>query len=176
MDGIAAYRAARARGEFADDGYGDVFLVVDGWPTLRKDFEDLEDVATDLAARGLAYGVHVIAACARSFDLRPATRDLFGSRIELRLGDPVDTAIDRVAAQLVPQNAPGRGVAGTKHQMHLALPRIDGNGDERGLGRPRRRWWTGARSGRPGSGRHGCACCRRTYPSRRCRRRTRAWR
>jgi S-DNA-T family DNA segregation ATPase FtsK/SpoIIIE len=133
VDGIAAYRAARARGEFADDGYGDVFLVVDGWPTLRKDFEDLEDVTTDLAARGLAYGVHVIAACARSFDLRPATRDLFGSRIELRLGDPVDTAIDRVAAQLVPQNAPGRGVAATKHQMHLALPRIDGKRDERGL-------------------------------------------
>ena len=26
----------------ADDGYGDVFLVVDGWSTLRADFDDLE--------------------------------------------------------------------------------------------------------------------------------------
>ncbi|MEV6493476.1 type VII secretion protein EccCb, partial [Actinoplanes sp. NPDC051633] len=133
VDGIASYRAARDRGEFADDPYGDVFLVVDGWPTLRKEFEDLEGVASDLAARGLAYGVHLIVTCGRSFDLRPATRDLFGSRIELRLGDPVDTAVDRIAATRVPADAPGRGVAVTKHQMHLALPRVDGVHGEQGL-------------------------------------------
>jgi S-DNA-T family DNA segregation ATPase FtsK/SpoIIIE len=133
VDGIAAYRAARARGEFPDDPYGDVFLVVDGWPTLRKEYEDLEETTVDLAARGLAYGVHVIAACARSFDLRPAVRDLFGSRLELRLGDPVDTAVDRDAAQRVPKDAPGRGVAATKHQMHLALPRTDGVRADHGL-------------------------------------------
>jgi S-DNA-T family DNA segregation ATPase FtsK/SpoIIIE len=133
VDGIAAYRAARARGEFPDDPYGDVFLVVDGWQTLRKEFEDLEETVCDVAARGLAYGVHVIAACARSFDLRPAVRDLFGSRVELRLGDPIDTVVDRIAAQRVPTGAPGRGVAASKHQMLLALPRIDGVQADRGL-------------------------------------------
>lgn len=133
VDGIAAYRTARARHDFPDDPYGDVFLVVDGWQTLRKEFEDLEETVCDLAARGLAYGVHVIAACARSFELRPAVRDLFGSRVELRLGDPVDTMVDRIAAQRVPEGAPGRGVAASKHQMLLALPRIDGVEADRGL-------------------------------------------
>jgi S-DNA-T family DNA segregation ATPase FtsK/SpoIIIE len=133
IDGIGAYRAARARGEFADDPYGDVFLVVDGWATLRKEFEDLEDAVGDLAARGLSYGVHLMVACARSFDLRPAMRDLFGSRIELRLGDPIDTGVDRVAAQRVPEHQPGRGVAASKHQMLLALPRTDGMPTDHGL-------------------------------------------
>ncbi|RKR91899.1 S-DNA-T family DNA segregation ATPase FtsK/SpoIIIE [Micromonospora pisi] len=133
IDGIIGYRVARGRGEFPDDPYGDVFLVVDGWQTLRKEFEDLEEVVCDLAARGLAYGVHVIAACARPFDLRPAVRDLFGSRAELRLGDPIDTMVDRVAAQRVPQGEPGRGVSGSKHQMLMALPRIDGVQADSGL-------------------------------------------
>jgi ESX secretion system protein EccC len=79
-----------------------------------------------IAARGLAYGVHVIAACSRSFDLRPNVRDLFGSRIELRLGDPIDTMVDRASALNVPEHAPGRGVATTRHQLLMALPRIDG--------------------------------------------------
>ena len=133
IDGIAAYRAARAAGAHADQEYGDVFLVVDGWQTLRKEYEDLEERFADLAARGLAYGVHLAVSCARSFEMRPALRDLFGTRIELRLGDPVDTGVDRTAALRVPDRAPGRGVAPTKHQMHLALPRIDGVRAETGL-------------------------------------------
>ncbi|OZM71331.1 type VII secretion protein EccC [Amycolatopsis antarctica] len=126
VDGIAAYREAKARGEFPEDSYGDVFLVVDGWQTLRKEFEDVEETVCDIAARGLAYGVHVVAACARFFELRPAVRDLFGSKAELRLGDPIDTMIDRVGALNVPESAPGRGLATSKHQMLLAVPRADG--------------------------------------------------
>jgi S-DNA-T family DNA segregation ATPase FtsK/SpoIIIE len=126
VDGIDAYRQARARGEFAEDPYGDVFLVIDGWQTLRKEFEDIEDTVSDIAARGLAYGVHVLGAASRWFDLRPAIRDLFGSKIELRLGDPIDTTVDRMAALTVPENSPGRGVSSTKHQLLMALPRIDG--------------------------------------------------
>ncbi|WP_278257571.1 FtsK/SpoIIIE domain-containing protein [Nocardioides convexus] len=41
IDSIETYRSRRAQGR-ADDGYGDVFLVVDGWGTLRSDFDDLE--------------------------------------------------------------------------------------------------------------------------------------
>ncbi|MFI0453553.1 type VII secretion protein EccCa [Actinomadura sp. 6N118] len=133
VDGIATYRAARARGEFVDDPYGDVFLVVDGWQTLRKEFEDLEAAVGDLATRGLAYGVHVIATASRAFDLRPAVRDLFGSKAELRLGDPIDTTVDRMAALSVPEGSPGRGVTGDKHQLLFALPRIDGVEAEDGL-------------------------------------------
>ncbi|MFD2467652.1 type VII secretion protein EccCa [Amycolatopsis silviterrae] len=122
IDGMAVYRERRPE----DDRYGDVFLVVDGWPTLRKDFEDLEDLIAAIAARGLAYGVHLVVSCSRSFDLRPNVRDLFGSRIELRLGDPVDTTVDRMSALNVPENSPGRGIASTGHQLLMALPRLDG--------------------------------------------------
>jgi DNA segregation ATPase FtsK/SpoIIIE, S-DNA-T family len=126
VDGMATYRQARANGVVTDDPHGDVFLVVDGWATLRKDFEDLEDVLINIATRGLNYGVHVVVAAARWFDMRAQIRDLFGSKVELRLGDPIDTAIDRVGALRVPEAAPGRGLGVTKHQVLTGLPRIDG--------------------------------------------------
>ena len=50
----------RASGEIAGDSFGDVFLVVDGWLTVRQEFEQLETAITALAARGLGYGIHVI--------------------------------------------------------------------------------------------------------------------
>ncbi|WIM96257.1 type VII secretion protein EccCa [Actinoplanes oblitus] len=88
----------------------DVFLVVDGWSTVRTDFEELEPVLTDLATRGLSYGIHLVAAASRWMDFRPAVRDLFGSRLELRLGDPADSSVGRRAAAAVPEQQPGRGV------------------------------------------------------------------
>ncbi|WP_433269063.1 type VII secretion protein EccCa [Actinosynnema sp. CS-041913] len=127
IDGIATYRRLRAEGKFADSPYGDVFLVIDGWQTLRSDFDDLEEAVGDIAARGLSYGVHVVASAARSFDLRMNVRDLFGSRLELRIGDPIDSFIDRRAAMSVPADAPGRGISMTAHQTLVALPRIDGS-------------------------------------------------
>ncbi|HEX6359396.1 type VII secretion protein EccCa [Actinophytocola sp.] len=125
IDGMPAYRALRAEGR-VDDPYGDVFLVIDGWLTLRKDFDDQEEVITSIAQRGLAYGVHLLVSTARWFDLRPQVRDVLGSRVELRLGDPIDTNIDRTGALRVPENSPGRGIGPTKHQILTALPRIDG--------------------------------------------------
>ncbi|EME58535.1 type VII secretion protein EccC [Amycolatopsis decaplanina] len=126
IDGIVTYRRLRAEGQFAEHSHGDVFLVVDGWQTLRNDFPDLEEMVGDVAARGLSYGVHVVAGCSRSFDLRMNVRDLFASRLELKIGDPIDSVIDRRAAMSVPPDAPGRGIAMSGHQMLVALPRIDG--------------------------------------------------
>ncbi len=134
VDGMATYRRLRREGKFGEDPYGDVFLVIDGWLTLRNDFEDLEDSITDLAARGLSYGIHVLGSCARWFDLRSGIRDLFGTRLELRLGDPSDSFIDRKAALNVPATEPGRGITQTKHQMLVALPRIDGMAVSEDLG------------------------------------------
>jgi DNA segregation ATPase FtsK/SpoIIIE, S-DNA-T family len=126
IDGMADYRRAWHEGRFGDDQYGDVFLVIDGWLTLRNEFDDLEDKITDLATRGLSYGVHVVASCARWFDLRPGIRDLFGTRLELRLGDPADSFLHRKAAANVPAGAPGRGITDSGHQILIGLPRIDG--------------------------------------------------
>ncbi|WP_139979277.1 type VII secretion protein EccCa [Nocardioides litoris] len=128
IDSVESYRTRRAQGR-ADDGHGDVFLVVDGWGGLRSDFDDLEPVVQALAARGLAFGLHVVASATRWADFRAAMRDVLGTRVELRLGDPTDSEVDRRAAALVPTGRAGRGlVAGGLHVL-TALPRIDGDGD-----------------------------------------------
>jgi S-DNA-T family DNA segregation ATPase FtsK/SpoIIIE len=126
IESIAVYRRRRAAGEIAGDGFGDVFLVVDNWLTLRQDYEQLEADITALAARGLGYGIHIVAATNKWSEFRPGIRDLFGTRFELRLGDPYESDMGRTLAANVPERSPGRGL--TKDGMHFltALPRIDG--------------------------------------------------
>ncbi|KRF16512.1 ATP-binding protein [Nocardioides sp. Soil797] len=133
IDSIETYRSRRAQGR-ADDGYGDVFLVVDGWSTLRSDFDDIEIELQTLAQRGLTFGVHLLVAAGRWADFRAALRDIFGTRLELRLGDPLDSEIDRKVAQLVPTGRPGRGLITGKLHFLSALPRIDGDQDAATLG------------------------------------------
>ncbi|WP_249999821.1 type VII secretion protein EccCa [Actinoplanes sp. M2I2] len=112
IDSMASYRRRRANPANPGtdtDPFGDVFLVIDGWATLRKEYEELEPVITDIATRGLSYGIHVVAGTSRWMDFRPAIRDMFGSRLELRLGDPSDSTVNRRAAMTVPEKA-GRGI------------------------------------------------------------------
>ena len=119
IDSMDAYRRVAARP-------ADVFLVVDGWGTLRSDFDALETAITKVAARGLAYGVHVIVASNRWAEIRPQLKELLATRIELRLGEPFESEVNRRIAANVPENAPGRGL--TRDGFHLlgALPRRDG--------------------------------------------------
>jgi S-DNA-T family DNA segregation ATPase FtsK/SpoIIIE len=120
VQGLVDRREASGR---HGDLYGEVFLVVDGWSTLRSDFDDLEAVVQQVAVRGLAHGVHVVATATRWSDFRPTMRDLFGTRLELRLGDPVDSEIDRRAASSVPVDRPGRGLVDGLHFLS-ALPDV----------------------------------------------------
>lgn len=125
IDSIAAFRRLRAAGEIQGDGFGDVLLVVDGWLTLRQDYEQLEDEIRALAERGLGYGIHVVAAANKWSEFRPGIQDLFGTRLELRLGDPYESEVGRALAANVPEGSPGHGL--TRDGMHFlaALPRID---------------------------------------------------
>jgi S-DNA-T family DNA segregation ATPase FtsK/SpoIIIE len=129
VDSMATYRKRRAAaaGGAADDPFGDVFLVIDGWGTLRNEYDDLESVVTEMANRGLSYGVHVVASASRWMDFRPAIRDLFGSRLELRLGDPSDSSVSRKAASNVPERTPGRGLTGEQLHFLTALPKLAGS-------------------------------------------------
>lgn len=124
IDSMQTYRERRRRGEAGDSPYGDVFLVIDGWQTIRNDFEDLEQALGDIATRGLAYGVHLMISVARWFDLRTNVRDLCGTKLELRLGDPIDSLVDRRSAILVPDHAPGRGMTTGRHHFLIAAPRL----------------------------------------------------
>jgi S-DNA-T family DNA segregation ATPase FtsK/SpoIIIE len=126
IDSVAAYRRRRAAGEFADDPFGDVFLVVDGWNTLRQEYEELEQTITNLANRGLGFGVHVVITAVRWAEVRINMRDLLGTKLELRLGDPAESEIDRRAAQNVPEKTPGRGLTRDKLHFLAAVSRIDG--------------------------------------------------
>jgi DNA segregation ATPase FtsK/SpoIIIE, S-DNA-T family len=126
IDTIETYRQRLASGS-ADDGYGDVFLVVDGWATLRAEFEEVELQLQTLAARALSFGLHFLVSANRWLDIRAATRDTFGTRLELRLGDPTDSEIDRKVAALVPRGQPGRGLVGSKHHFLAALPQLNSN-------------------------------------------------
>ncbi|GIJ49689.1 type VII secretion protein EccC [Virgisporangium aliadipatigenens] len=133
IESIGAYRRMRAAGEITDDPFGDVFVVVDGWGTLREDFDELETRLTRIAARGLGFGVHLVITANRWMELRMNIRDLLGTRLELRLGDPNESEIDRRVAVNVPTGAPGRGLSRDKLHYLAALPRIDGDGDPESL-------------------------------------------
>jgi S-DNA-T family DNA segregation ATPase FtsK/SpoIIIE len=136
IDSIATYRRQVAAGQHQGDGWGDVFLVIDGWLTVRQEFETLEPVITDLAARGLGYGIHIVAATNKWSEFRPGIRDLFGTKIELKLGDAYESEVNRKQSLAVPEGVPGRGL--TRDGMHFlsALPRIDGvqNGEDLSTG------------------------------------------
>ncbi|MEV4462680.1 type VII secretion protein EccCa [Micromonospora echinofusca] len=129
IDSVASYRRRRAAGEFADDPFGDVFLVVDGWNTLRQEYEELEQTITTLANRGLGFGVHVVLTAVRWAEIRINMRDLLGTKLELRLGDPNESEIDRRAAANVPTGSPGRGLTRDKLHFLTAISRIDGRRD-----------------------------------------------
>jgi DNA segregation ATPase FtsK/SpoIIIE, S-DNA-T family len=125
IENMAAYRELRRAGRHRDDPFGDVFLVVDGWGSLRADFEDLDPPIRQLAARGLTYGVHLVLTTNRWSDVHSGLRDQLGTRIELRLGDAIDSVIDMRAAARVPQ-LPGRGLTPDKLHFLAAVPRMDG--------------------------------------------------
>ncbi|CAM3358072.1 type VII secretion protein EccCa [Stackebrandtia soli] len=133
VDSMQTYRKMRADGRVTDDPFGDVFLCIDGWQTVREDFEALEGVITQIAQRGLGYGVHVVATTAKWSTFRPAIRDVFGSKIELKLADAFDSFVGRKVAEQVPANRPGRGMDPGGLHMLAALPRIDGNPDANDL-------------------------------------------
>ncbi|MFE0731267.1 type VII secretion protein EccCa [Streptomyces antibioticus] len=125
VDSMPTYRKRRAAGEFPDEPDGDVFLVIDGWSTVRQDFDRHIPTFNALAARGLNYGVHLVVTTARWVELSSSVRDQAGTRLELRMGDAMDSQIDSRKAAAVPRS-PGRGLAGDKLHYLSALPRIDG--------------------------------------------------
>ncbi|MDF2980046.1 MAG: FtsK/SpoIIIE family protein putative EssC component of Type secretion system, partial [Actinomycetospora sp.] len=141
VESMVDLRARRRRsGELApgtggSDVLGDVFLVIDGWHAFRSEYEQLEQTVISLATGGLSYGVHVVIAATRWAELRPALRDLLGTRFELRLGDPSESEVDRRVAAVVPAGRPGRGLSRDKLHVLTALPRLDGVADAADLGR-----------------------------------------
>ncbi|GAA2835622.1 type VII secretion protein EccCa [Crossiella cryophila] len=136
IDSMVEFRNRKRRGEIPGDLYGDVFLVIDGWLNFKQEFENLEMQVVSIASQGLSFGVHVVIGATRWAEIRPALKDLLGTRFELRLGDPSESEVDRRVAVNIPQNRPGRGLSVEKLHFLVALPRIDAmpNAEDVGAG------------------------------------------
>ncbi|GHJ94353.1 type VII secretion protein EccC [Streptomyces sp. NE5-10] len=128
VDSIQTFRRLRARGDISvtDQPWGDVFLLIDGWGNFRTEYEGLEPAVVDIAARGLGYGIHVVITASRSMEVRANLKDHLMNRLELRLGDTMDSELDRKIAANVPTGVPGRGLTPEKLHFMAAVPRIDG--------------------------------------------------
>jgi len=111
------------------DNYDEVVLAVDGWATLRREFDALEEPITVMAAQGLSVGVHVVLTANRWAELRPMLKDHIGTRIELRLGDPAESEMDRRRAQLLATRPPGRGLTKDGKEFVIARPQLDRTAD-----------------------------------------------
>ncbi|MFJ8823986.1 type VII secretion protein EccCb [Streptomyces sp. NPDC102467] len=124
---------AEFRERYADEAstapWSDVFLVIDGYATLRTEYEQLERAVLDIAHRGQRFGIHLILTATRYVEVRPNLREQLHHVVELRLGDPSESEIDRRAAHRVPAGRPGHGLAPDRRPLLTALPRLRDSGD-----------------------------------------------
>lgn len=121
VQGVLRDREARRRAGDAWVG-GDTFLVIDGWAVARQEFEGMEEAVTAIAAQGLSVGVHVVLTASRWADIRPAVKDQLSTRIELCLGDPADSEMDRKRARLLGARPPGHGITREGLEFVIAIP------------------------------------------------------
>jgi type VII secretion protein EccCb len=86
------------QGPIPDDPFGDVYLVIDGWPTFVKNWEFLVPDVERILAKGPDVGVHVIVSTngwvASKFPSGMSNR--FTSNVELKLADGDDRTINNV--------------------------------------------------------------------------------
>lgn len=118
-----------AQDPLSRDRFGDVVLVIDGWATIKADFDILEPALQAIAIQGLSYGIHLAVTATRWMEVRPAVKDMLGTRIELRMGDPIDSDVGRKFAELVPLGRPGRGMSPDRLHILIGLPRLDSSSD-----------------------------------------------
>jgi S-DNA-T family DNA segregation ATPase FtsK/SpoIIIE len=80
---------------------------------MREDFD---------RAPGAAVRIHVVASANDWNRFRTDLRALFGTKLELRLGDPFGSETDRKKAAAVPADRPGRGLSGDGTRFRTACP------------------------------------------------------
>jgi S-DNA-T family DNA segregation ATPase FtsK/SpoIIIE len=122
IDSVAQLRARHAAAELPELASADLVLVADGLGAVRGDFEELEAGLDELLQRGARYGVHVVATLLRPNDVRLAWLSTFGTRLELRLGDPADSTTGRRLAGTLRVDQPGRVLTPDNLFAQTALP------------------------------------------------------
>ncbi len=124
-------------GSALDDGFGEVFLVVDNLYAFSRDNTDqfntrnpLLAQVTELVNVGLAYGIHVIVTTPSWLEVPLTMRDGLGLRLELKLHDARDSNVRVVGAlrrpaEAVPHDQPGRGLTMAAEHFLFAAPQLD---------------------------------------------------
>ncbi|MCV7316353.1 type VII secretion protein EccCa [Mycolicibacillus parakoreensis] len=130
-----AFRRSSGNGSAAgfDDGFGEVFLVIDNLYAFSRDNTDQFNTrnpllikVTELVNVGLAYGIHVVITTPNWLEVPLAMRDGLGLRLELKLHDARDSNVRvpgalRRPAEAVPADQPGRGLTmGAEHFLFAA--------------------------------------------------------
>ncbi len=123
---VTADRQVHRDGRLPDIGCLDTVLVIDNYPALRRDFDDLTEVIHHIARRGLGYGIHLVLTAERWADLPGQLQAVIGIRIELRLKDYLDSSINPRKSRRLPYDTPGRCLTQEELIAHIALPRLDG--------------------------------------------------
>ena len=121
IDSLGMLRAEHAAGRVPELVAPDVLLLVDGFGALRTDFEHLEEPLLALLRSGSSFGIHVVLTLTRWNELRMAQQPLIGTRLELRLNDPVDSVVDRKLATLIRPGQAGRLLTEDKLFAQVAL-------------------------------------------------------
>ena len=116
------------------DGYGEVFLLIDNLYAFSRDNTDafnarnpLSAKVTELVNAGLSYGIHVVITTPNWLEVPLAMRDGMGLRLELRLHDSHDSNVRVVGAlrrpaDSVPVDQPGRGLTMAAEHFLFACP------------------------------------------------------
>ncbi|MEM6105235.1 type VII secretion protein EccCa [Mycobacterium sp. 050272] len=124
-------------GSTHDDGFGEVFLVIDNLYAFARDNTDQFNTRNPLLAKvtelvnvGLAYGIHVIITTPSWLEVPLAMRDGLGLRLELKLHDARDSNVRVVGAlrrpaEAVPADQPGRGLTMAAEHFLFAAPQPD---------------------------------------------------
>lgn len=129
IDSLGTMRRLHAEGKLPELSVADIVLLVDGWGSLLDEFEGLQDQVYGILSRGGGYGIHVVATATRWNEVRIAQQSFFGTRLELRLGEPAESTHGRKVAEKLPADRPGRGLNSEALIGQIAVPRIDGEAD-----------------------------------------------
>lgn len=136
LEQLLRARQARAASP-RDDGYGEVFLVIDNLYAFSRDNTDafstrnpLLAKVTELANSGMAYGIHVVITTPNWIEVPLAMRDGLGLRLELKLHDSHDSNVRVVGALRrpadgVPADQPGRGLTMAAEHFLFAIPALE---------------------------------------------------
>ncbi|GMA39342.1 type VII secretion protein EccCa [Mobilicoccus caccae] len=99
----------------------ELLLLVDGYTTLRAS-EDVHEQVVAVATRGADLGVHLVLTASRWHDLRPALQTSLHTRLELRLGEPMDSVVDRRLSAHLSAAGPGRALVDAGRPAQIVLP------------------------------------------------------